>query len=84
MHRRDHLPRAVGLQADTLEDLDDFTLDRMQVECLEWLIRTLEFRCEVTAPNAVTVWNALIKLEVAMVVAADSRIDEVRQGRLES
>lgn len=81
MDRRDYLPKAVAHKASELELMDDFTLMRHQVECLEWLLQTGDFRCQVSTPTAVVVWNALIELEIAMVAAAEARIDEIRRAR---
>ncbi|GGD38264.1 hypothetical protein [Aureimonas glaciei] len=81
MDRRDYLPKVVAHGPDALADMDDVALMRLQVECIEWLVTVRDFKNEVTAPNAVAVWNALIELEIAMVTAADAMIEDVWQSR---
>jgi hypothetical protein len=76
-----HLPKAARLDPEVLSNLDTRTLVGLMLECVEWCIDIEEARREILAPSARKVWNALVAVEIAMVVAAHDRIADEFKSR---
>ena len=76
-----HLPKAVDMTPDGLKSLEDASLLALMIECIEWRIAISDAAQVVRTPPARTVWNALVAVEIDMVMSAYVRLTDERKSR---